>query len=278
MLRPSVNERFIVFRSSLGALSLLVCLSLVAAACGGGDPEAESQPATTTSTAAPPTTESAPDATEEQAAPAPADADAVEDEETEEVATGEEVAAEEPSAEPMNAAQAGHACIPPAAANQEPSGTVVYVLNSLGSQNWLAPLTGFQSASVMMAMNEFLLCRDHRTGFVADGVGQLAETWSVSEDWGTYTFNLRKGVQFHDGWGELTSADVKFSFELAMEDESRNFCKPAVQFHREHRDPRRLHGHPAPGYPDVLSAPAVLHRERTRSGDRLQELRGDGGP
>ena len=148
----------------------------------------------------------------------------------EEETTEEQAGPEEESMEPINVAQEGHPCIPPAAATQEPSGTVVYVLNSLGSQNRLAPVTGFQSASVMMAMNEFLLCRDQSTGFVAQGVGQLAETWSVSEDWSTYTFNLRKGVQSHDGWGELTSADVKFSFELAVEDESRNFCRSLFNF------------------------------------------------
>ncbi|MBI4331681.1 MAG: hypothetical protein HY673_10415 [Chloroflexi bacterium] len=44
----------------------------------------------------------------------------------------------------------------------------------------------------------------------------LAETlpqWS--EDNKTLYITLRQGVQFHDGWGELTSEDVKFSIELA---------------------------------------------------------------
>jgi peptide/nickel transport system substrate-binding protein len=41
----------------------------------------------------------------------------------------------------------------------------------------------------------------------------LAESWDVSPDGLTTTFHLRKGVQFSDGWGELTSADVKYNFE-----------------------------------------------------------------
>ena len=41
----------------------------------------------------------------------------------------------------------------------------------------------------------------------------LAEDWSVSEDGLTYTFHLRHGVQFHDGYGELTAEDVKFSYD-----------------------------------------------------------------
>lgn len=215
-------------RPLVPTLSLLLCLSLLAVACGGDEPAPESPPATTAAPDVPQTTEASSATTEATASrQEPVDETAAEDDGT----PDEEVVVEEETApEPMNVAQEGHACIPPAAAFQEPAGSVVYVLNSLGSQNWLAPMTGFQSASVMMAMNEFLLCRDYQTGFPADGVGQLAETWSVSEDWSTYTFNLRKGVQFHGGWGELTSADVKFSFELALEDESRNFCKSLFKF------------------------------------------------
>ena len=40
----------------------------------------------------------------------------------------------------------------------------------------------------------------------------LAEKWSVSADGKAYTFNLRKGVKFHNG-RELVSADVKYSIE-----------------------------------------------------------------
>jgi len=45
-----------------------------------------------------------------------------------------------------------------------------------------------------------------------DASRSLAEKWSVSADGLSWTFNLRKGVKFHNGQ-ELTSKDVKFTFD-----------------------------------------------------------------
>src|SRR2546428_801055 len=43
-------------------------------------------------------------------------------------------------------------------------------------------------------------------------IGDLAQSWTVSEDGLTYTFTLHQGVKFHDG-SELTSADMKASWD-----------------------------------------------------------------
>lgn len=46
----------------------------------------------------------------------------------------------------------------------------------------------------------------------------IAESWAVSDDGLTWTFNLRKGVLFHDG-REMTSRDVKFTFDRLRDPE-----------------------------------------------------------
>ncbi len=51
----------------------------------------------------------------------------------------------------------------------------------------------------------------------------LAESWQISDDGLEYTFVLRQGVQFHGGYGEVTSEDVVFSFERQMTDETTSF-------------------------------------------------------
>src|SRR5215467_4976212 len=41
----------------------------------------------------------------------------------------------------------------------------------------------------------------------------LAESWTLSPEGTMWTIKLRKGVQFHKGYGEMTAEDVKWSFE-----------------------------------------------------------------
>ncbi|MFW6421631.1 MAG: ABC transporter substrate-binding protein, partial [Candidatus Bipolaricaulota bacterium] len=43
----------------------------------------------------------------------------------------------------------------------------------------------------------------------------VAESWEVGEDGKTYVFQIRKGIEFHDG-NELTAEDVEFSMERML--------------------------------------------------------------
>ena len=64
------------------------------------------------------------------------------------------------------------------------------------------------------------------TRFMADGsvVPGLAKSWSISTDGMTYTFNLQKGVKFHDGT-DMDANDVKFSLDRARAEDSTNAQK-----------------------------------------------------
>jgi peptide/nickel transport system substrate-binding protein len=55
-------------------------------------------------------------------------------------------------------------------------------------------------------------------------VPRLAENWEVSADAMKYTFHLRKGARFQDGT-PFTAQDVKFSFERALAEGSKNAQK-----------------------------------------------------
>jgi peptide/nickel transport system substrate-binding protein len=50
----------------------------------------------------------------------------------------------------------------------------------------------------------------------------LALSWNVSKDGKVYTFNLRKGVKWHKGFGEFTAKDVKYSIERSRDPKTKS--------------------------------------------------------
>ncbi len=44
----------------------------------------------------------------------------------------------------------------------------------------------------------------------------IAESWSMSPEGTIWTVKLKKGIQFHKGYGELTAEDVKYSFDRQL--------------------------------------------------------------
>lgn len=57
-------------------------------------------------------------------------------------------------------------------------------------------------------------------------VPDLATSWNISSDGKQVTFHLRKGVQFHKDFGEMTAKDVKFSIERIINPENKSPEKP----------------------------------------------------
>ena len=62
-----------------------------------------------------------------------------------------------------------------------------------------------------------LIMRDPKTFEYRPG---LATEWKPSNEMRTWTFKLRAGVKFHEGWGELAAEDVKFTVEQNVKPDS----------------------------------------------------------
>jgi peptide/nickel transport system substrate-binding protein len=93
-------------------------------------------------------------------------------------------------------------------------------------------------------------------------IGDLAKSWTASDDHLTYTFMLHEGVKFHDG-SELTSADVKASWdkivfppEGVVSPRRSDFQMiKSVEAPDRHTVVFRLH-HPSPSFLTSLAHPA----------------------
>lgn len=67
-------------------------------------------------------------------------------------------------------------------------------------------------------MLEPLVGNDPVTGELTND--RIAESWEHNSNFTTWTFRIRPGIQFHNDWGEVTSADVVHSFALQTGDDS----------------------------------------------------------
>lgn len=58
----------------------------------------------------------------------------------------------------------------------------------------------------------------------------LAESWESSKDLKAWTFHLRRGVEFHGGFGEFTSDDIVFSLDRAKHKKTNRYYKSYRNF------------------------------------------------
>lgn len=121
------------------------------------------------------------------------------------------------------ASTAGAASPSPAA--HKPYGTIQYATSDLGKEEFLPNRVAGAEATIMALMYDLLVTRAPGAGGY---VGGLATGWTMAPDGKTWTFKLRKGVQFQGGWGEFTSADVKTSFELIARKDSQS-CATSIK-------------------------------------------------
>jgi ABC-type transport system substrate-binding protein len=66
-------------------------------------------------------------------------------------------------------------------------------------------------------------------------IGKVAEGWTINPDGKTWTFNLRKDIKFHNG-DPLTSADVLFTMNRLILDQSQNPWSPGLRNNLDHME------------------------------------------
>lgn len=101
---------------------------------------------------------------------------------------------------------------PSAALAKEPRGTLTLAVGTLANESFLPDATPGAEMVFSNYMFEHLVRRDPGTG---ENLPMLATSWEVRDGAATWVFKLRRGVNFHGGFGEMTCEDVKFTFAKA---------------------------------------------------------------
>ncbi len=172
-------------------LAMLLLLVPILVACGGDD-DAD-RTATTSSAAASPTGGSNAPTESAEGEPTPTDAATGEDTDTADTLMGYEVEeAENEGGTFIEGTSADIATVSP------------IISNDTATANFLALI--FES---LIELHPETL----------EPVGVLAESWEVSDDGLTWTFNLRDGISWHDG-EPFSADDVKFTYGLHMDEGS----------------------------------------------------------
>jgi peptide/nickel transport system substrate-binding protein len=150
---------------------------------------------------------------------------------------------------------------PAQAASGKTSGTLNVALADLETEN-MDTILAQPNLNVVPLIYETLLEYDDQGNLTP----WLAESWDMSPDGLTWTFNVRKGVKFTNG-DELTSDDVKASIERYVSDASQSAWSP---MHRQTVDTVetpdkytvKVHSKSPPYlfYPDAIAGTWIHHK------------------
>lgn len=95
--------------------------------------------------------------------------------------------------------------------------TLVAAWTYLGTHDWSPAGSASDNEKVLGLMGNALVGLNHET---LELEGELAESFSVSEDGTTWTFVLRPDIAFHGDWGTVTAEDVKYNWADYISPES----------------------------------------------------------
>ena len=96
------------------------------------------------------------------------------------------------------------------AARQIPTDTLTVALSTLEAETFLPWNGGGGRTPYLAILYDYLVYLDPETREAEPG---LATKWEMSPDGKVWTFEIRKGVPFPGGWGELTADDVKYTMD-----------------------------------------------------------------
>jgi peptide/nickel transport system substrate-binding protein len=151
---------------------------------------------------------------------------------------------------------------------------LVVAVGSWGTETPFAWRTVQGEKPLWDCMYDSLITREAKTFEYRPG---LATEWKPSNEMRTWTFKLRPGVKFHEGWGEMTAEDVKFTVEQNVKPRRRRGLRPILSRPaRPHRDARQAHRGDALQESRVGGA-FQLHAVRRLPEHHLQEVSGVGG-
>jgi ABC-type transport system substrate-binding protein len=88
---------------------------------------------------------------------------------------------------------------------------LVLGVNYTGAETNDYRLHGGAESWLLRPHYESLITIDRHTGKYAP---QLAKQWDFSSDGKSVRFKLQEGVQFHDGWGEMTAEDIAWNYNV----------------------------------------------------------------
>ena len=109
---------------------------------------------------------------------------------------------------------------PLASGHSQPNAKLERLRIAVAPLGWDTNFTWLQSRSGQLDKRpalEYLIGIDRHTGAY---IPELAEKWEMAPDGKSWTVWLRKGVKFHENWGEFTAKDVRHAVFLITQPES----------------------------------------------------------
>jgi peptide/nickel transport system substrate-binding protein len=101
---------------------------------------------------------------------------------------------------------------PAGLASKDPT---TFVAVSFGEPDLLDPALDYETAGGEVLQNVYETLVTYKGNFLSEFEPLLADSYEVSDDGRTYSFQLHPGIKFHDG-ADLTASDVTYSFVRGM--------------------------------------------------------------